>query len=222
VRVQIETNTKAYTVFEKWYNKTFGYEDFIFVSIRTGVGTGIIHNGRLYSGSHGLAGEIGHMKVVPNGPTCRCGSAGCMETVVNQNYLFEQYRTNVIKDVGWLPGSNQEQLYSGLADLFTRAARGEEAASAVVRNAAQYLGYCLANAITVLDITNIIVSGHFGANGNAIIEPLREVIRDSILPRVEFNLTYCPFDPTGHIRGAALLVLKEYFVDVPTPDMLKA
>lgn len=214
--IRIETNTKAYAVFEKWSNETFSHRDFIFVSIRTGVGTGIFYLGNLFNGTHGLSGEIGHMKVVPNGPACRCGSAGCMETVVNQNYLYQQYRTNVIKEVGWSPESGEISLFEGLADLFTRAKKGEETAVAIVNTASSYLGHCIANAITVLDINNIIISGHFGSNGDAILDPLKEVIRANILPKVEVNLSYYPFDPNGHTRGAALLVLTDYFVDIPT------
>jgi N-acetylglucosamine repressor len=214
--IRIETNTKAYAVFEKWSNETFSYRNFIFVSIRTGVGTGIFYSGKLFNGTHGLSGEIGHMKVVPNGPACRCGSSGCMETVVNQNYLYQQYRTNVIKEAGWSTESGEMALFEGLSDLFTRARRGEEAAVAIVKTASSYLGHCIANAITVLDIDNIIISGHFGPDGDVILDPLREVIRANILPKVEFNLSYYPFDPNGHTRGAALLVLTDYFVDIPT------
>jgi len=213
--IRIETNTKAYSVFEKWRNETFSYRDFIFVSIRTGVGTGIFYLGNLFNGTHGLAGEIGHMKVVPNGPFCRCGSSGCMETVVNQNYLFQQYRMNVIKEAGWSSGASEISLFEGLADLFTRAKRGEESAVAIVNTAASYLGHCIANAITVLDINNIIISGHFGPDGDAILDPLREMIRTDILPKVNVNLSYFPFNPNGHTRGAALLVLRDYFVDIP-------
>jgi len=214
--IRIETNTKAYAVFEKWSNETFSYRNFIFVSIRTGVGTGIFYSGKLFNGVHGLSGEIGHMKVVPNGPACRCGSSGCMETVVNQNYLYQQYRTNVIKDAGWSPESGENALFEGLADLFTRAKAGDEAAIAIVNTASSYLGHCIANAITVLDINNIIISGHFGPDGDAILAPLRDVIHANILPKVEFNLSYYSFDQNGHTRGAALLVLTDYFVDIPT------
>ena len=111
IRVRLETNTSAYAVFEKWANSQFSSKDFIFVSIRTGVGTGIIIDGHLFRGVHGLSGEIGHLKVIPNGPPCRCGAAGCMETVVNQYYLFERYRTSVLKDSSWAAGNNADRLF---------------------------------------------------------------------------------------------------------------
>jgi len=138
-----------------------------------------------------------------------------METVVNQNYLFQQYRTNVIKETGWSAKSSEISLFEGLADLFTRAKRGEEPAEAIINTAASYLGHCIANAITVLDINNIIISGHFGPDGDVILKPLRDVIQANILPKAEVNLSYFPFDPNGHTRGAALLVLTDYFVDIP-------
>ena len=213
--VRIETNTKAYAVFEKWSNETFGYSDFIFVAIRTGVGTGIFYDGKLFNGSHNLAGEIGHMKVVPDGPPCRCGSAGCMETVVNRNYLLEQYRTHVLKQAEQGSVSRSLHMEDGLADLFSRAKAGEKSARLIVDTAALHLGQCIANAIAVLDITNIIISGHFGEDGDAIVEPVKQVVRNSVLPRVDFEIAYVPFDPAGHTHGAALLVLNDYFVDVP-------
>jgi len=214
--VRIGTNTHSYAVFEKWSNDTFPASDFIFLSIRTGVGTGIFLRGHLYTGMNGLAGEIGHMKVVANGSPCRCGSVGCLETVVNQHYLLQQYRTNVLKDPTWCLQSDPNCLYDGLSDLFSRAKAGEKDARAVVDTAARYLGESIANAMVVLDITNIVMSGHFGEDGDAIVEPMREVIRERILPNVPFDLRYCSFDPDGYTLGAALLVLRDFFVDIPS------
>jgi predicted NBD/HSP70 family sugar kinase len=213
-QVRIETNTKAYAVFEKWINDTFSYKDFIFVSVRTGVGTGIIYDGKLFTGSHGLAGEIGHMKVANNNRPCRCGGIGCMETVVNHQYLYRQYMENILNvKVDYQKEPDQADLVSGLADLFSRSKRGEKDAREITDRAAGYLGQCIANAIMALDITNIIVSGHFGPDGAVILEPLNEIVRKSILPETDFHITFCQFDPEGHTNGAALLILKKYFID---------
>lgn len=213
--VRFEINTKAYAVFEKWRNEGFAYTDFIFVSIRTGVGTGIFYQGNLYRGIHGLSGEIGHIKAVPDGPPCRCGNSGCIVPVVNQQFLYQQYRAHVLKDAGWSRRSTESALFEGLADLFTRARNGEPAARSILDTAASYLGFCIANAIIVMDINNVILSGHFGPDGDAIIQPIREVVRENLMPGVSFNIDYQPFDPNGHTHGASLLVLNDYFVDIP-------
>jgi predicted NBD/HSP70 family sugar kinase len=212
--VRIGTNTHSYAAFEKWSNETFDSSNFLFVSIRTGVGTGIFNNGQLYVGVNGLAGEVGHMKVGHQG-TCRCGARGCLEAVTNQRHLAGRYRNEVLEDPGWCADEEPGCLHAGLADLFARAADGELAAREIIEDTAAYLGKGIANAIIVLDITNIIVSGHFGPRGDAIIRPLRDVISGELLPDIEFDVRYVPLDPTGHTMGAALLVLRDFFVDIP-------
>lgn len=212
--VRIGTNTHSYAAFEKWSNETFASSDFIFVSIRTGVGTGIFQNGQLYLGVNGLAGEVGHMKVGHSG-RCRCGAEGCLEAVTNQSYLADRYRREVLTDPTWCADADPRCLHAGLADLFTRAARGEPAAREIVDSVAAYLGKGIASAIIVLDITNILVSGHFGPDGDALLAPLRAVIERELLPDITFDVRYVPLDPTGHTMGAALLVLRDFFVDIP-------
>lgn len=212
-RVRVHHNTKAYTLFEQWANAETRLTDFVWVAIRTGVGTGIIHQGQLYAGSHGLAGEIGHLKVVPNGPPCRCGGTGCLETVVNERYLFQQYTTHVLRSSSWPAGGEPQQLHEGLQDLFNRSAEGEPQARQVIDTAVGYLGHALAATVTVLDINTIVLSGHFGPNGDQIVEPLRHAILSEALPEVPLRVIYSPFDAQGYVQGAALLVLSDYFVD---------
>ena len=211
--VSVSDNTKAYAVFEQWTNQTFPFEDFIFLSIRTGIGTGIFHHGNLYLGNHGLAGEIGHIPVVPDGRACRCGNRGCMETYVGQRSLFRSYCEEILRSPEKAEDPDPAALKEGLIDLFSRAHKGEKAAASIIRAAADYLGRCLAVTITVLDIPNVVVSGHFGDDGEVLLEPLRETVKKNLLPGLDFNVKYLPFDPQGHVQGAALLVLKDYFIN---------
>ncbi len=213
--VRIGTNTHSYAAFEKWSNETFASSDFAFFSIRTGLGTGIFQNGQLYVGVHGLAGEVGHMKV-GHGAQCRCGAYGCLEAVVNQRHLAERYRHEVLGDPSWCSDDDPRCLHAGLSDLFSRAAEGEGAAREIIDAFARYLGIGIAHLIIVLDITNILISGHFGPDGDAVIPTLREVVSAELLPDIDFDLRYVPLDPTGHTMGAALLVLRDFFVDIPT------
>lgn len=214
--VRVDTNTNAYAVFEKWNNSTFAYSDFIFISIRTGVGSGIFYNGNLFQGTRGLLGGIGHMKVYSGGPRCRCGATGCLETAVNQNLLFERYRADVLHWEEPLPGHPERSvIWEGLADLFTRAKGGEMGAVKIVETAAGYLGIAIANTIGLLGIENVIISGYFGKDGDFMREPVMNVIRKNLLYDSDINIVYAPIDPDGHTLGAALLVLRDFFVDIP-------
>jgi predicted NBD/HSP70 family sugar kinase len=212
--VRVGTNTHAYATFEKWSNETFASGDFILVSIRAGVGTGIFHGGRLYTGAHGLAGEMGHMKV-GHRVRCRCGAVGCLEAVTNQGYLARRYAAEVMHNENWCPNGEPACLHAGLSDLFSRAGDGEPAARAIVEETAGYLAHALAHAVITLDITNLIVSGHFGPDGEAIVEPMKEMMARVLLPDMTFELRYVPLDPRGHTMGAALLALRDFFVDIP-------
>ncbi|HUV08176.1 MAG TPA: ROK family transcriptional regulator [Spirochaetia bacterium] len=216
LEVTIEINTRAYTVFEKWENQTFSSDDFIYVSIRTGVGSGIFVNGNLLRGEQGLAGEIGHFKVVQDGLPCRCGGRGCLETVINQYSLFRQYRQRVLKESPSRSVPSAEVLKSGLSDLFSRAREGNREALDIVAEMSGYLGYCLSHAIMVLNLPQIIISGNFGNDGSILLDPLRRDIRRNAFSKIDFMLHYYPIDPRGHTRGAALLILKDYFTGIPS------
>jgi len=218
ITVRVAQNTKAYTAFQNWFHDKGSSRDFMQVSIRTGVGTGIVHQGQQYLGTHGLAGEIGHLKVGGGGLPCRCGKTGCLETVVNERYLFEQYRTRVLSNE-FAPNtgnsSDIDGVREGLRGLFDDAVAGNPEARRILDTVAGYLGRALAATITTLDINYVIISGHFGPHGAALLPPLRNVILSECLPNLPLELEYAPFDPKGYIRGAALLILRDFFADVP-------
>jgi predicted NBD/HSP70 family sugar kinase len=217
--VQVNDNTKAYAIFEKWNNETFPQENFIFVSVRTGVGTGIFYHGNLYLGTRGLAGEVGHIQVDPDGRPCRCGNRGCLETILGEQNLYREYCLQVLQTKN-LSGLNDPQtLEAGLTDLFARASRGEEPALSIVHEAAVQLGRGLAHTIMVLDISNVVISGHFGPHAEVLLDPMRKFIGSHLLPGTSCTIKYLPFDPQGHVQGAALLILKDYFIDIQSEVM---
>ncbi|MGD1821782.1 MAG: ROK family protein [Pleomorphochaeta sp.] len=212
--VRIETNSRVYALFEQYVNEQFKYNDLFFLQIRKGIGTGIITDGNLYNGVQGLSGEISHIQVVENGTQCRCGNYGCMETVVNEVYLYNQYRQLILKENNSSEIINDKVLREGLADLFSLAANNNEIAIDIVKKAAKYLGYCISMAIIVLDIPNIIISGHFGEDGTILEKYLKEEIENQILKNMPLNVHYEPLDTEGFVQGAAFLILKDYLYNV--------
>ena len=79
--ITVDNDVKALTAAEHWFGEGVGAESFALVTVGTGIGCGLVINGRLVSGSHGVAGEIGHIAVDGNGPSCHCGSRGCVEAI---------------------------------------------------------------------------------------------------------------------------------------------
>ncbi len=216
--VRIHDNTLSYTVYEKWTNQAFSEDDFLFVSIRTGVGSGIFVNGTLLEGHQGLAGMVGHLITDPTGPACRCGRRGCLETVSNQYYLYERYRTEVLGKEAAGQDPPVPAVHAALPDLFTKARRGNRNALTIVANLAENLAIALGPAIMVLNPPVVIISGFFGADGDVLIPILRERIAQRVLHRIDYSLRYWEFDPAGHNLGAALLFYRDFLTPVLNPQ----
>lgn len=210
IPVCTENNVRAYAMFEKWDKRTFSIKDFIFLSIRTGLGSGIVLNGTIYPGQQGLAGEIGHITAKKDGELCRCGKKGCLETLVNQNVLYSKYL-----DLIEVPIKNytNEDLEKNLGNLFTMARDGNQGALEIVSSTADSLAPHIANLIMMLNIKDVIISGYFGMDGSILVDLLEEKIVDFILPKIQYSLRYYPLDDKGFIRGAALLILQRFFSD---------
>ena len=213
--VYVEINVRAYTHYLRWDRQFFPREDFVLVSIRTGFGSGIILNGELFEGKQNYAGEIGHIKVVEDGLPCRCGHKGCLETIMNQNYLYNRYRVEVLQKRK-RKNPSREEIAQGLSDLFSKAEVGHKGALNIVEHMANYLGQALSNLLLILNIPNIIISGYFGETGDVIVKPIENEIKKRLLSQIRFSIRYLPYKDVGFTRGAALLILKEYLTDIPT------
>ena len=219
-RVLIDINVRVYTVLEKWENRSFSLEDFMFITIRSGIGSGIFLNGRLYYGHQEHAGEIGHMTIKKNGELCVCGRKGCLQTEVNQNRLYSDYLRNVLKLAQVSEQEpNQDELLANLPNLFSMAKNGEKTAIKIIKRAAGYLAEGIANTLMILNIPHIIISGHFGTDGDVLIKPLDSEIRKRILSQMDFSLSYLPLESRGFTLGATLLILGDYFTDIPAQSI---
>lgn len=217
MRVHTDVNTRVYTLYRKWMGRPLANEDFMLLSVRSGLGLGIILNGRLFVSRQGFAGGIGHYKVYSNGgERCRCGDRGCLETVTNEHYFHRAYWERVLQRT---PSSSHDRTgaarLDSVAQLFTEASRGHPEATRILRESAKYLSYALGPAIMVLNVPHIILGGHFGPDGSVFARMLSEEVRKRILADIDFDLQYEPLEDRGFTQGAALLVLGEYFTQLP-------
>ncbi len=203
IPVRAENNIRAYTLFKE---PRLRESDYLVVGVRNGIGVGLVLGGRLYRGEEGLAGEIGHITVKDNGKVCRCGKRGCLETVVNQYTLYEQF----LENTGRAKVEDAIAAEAGLPELFHRASEGDAAARSVLVKAAEPLGRALAMLLLVLNVRNIYLVGHFGENGDIWLDDICEVVRRHVDPRLSFSIHYRQLEEEGYLLGAAMLVSREY------------
>ncbi|MBS0202148.1 MAG: ROK family protein [Planctomycetes bacterium] len=147
-----------------------------FFSIGTGIGGGVVVDGRLRLGPLGAAGELGHQTILPDGPRCGCGNRGCLEALASGPALASEGIR--LMRMGLAPGLFD--LVSGNPALVTpreMLACGDESTREAISRAAQYLGIAVANVVTVLHPDLVVLGGGVAELGDALLEPVRETVR---------------------------------------------
>jgi predicted NBD/HSP70 family sugar kinase len=145
--VTVENDVKALTAAEHWFGEGVGVESFALVTVGTGIGCGLVVNGRLVSGSHGVAGEIGHIGIDANGPDCHCGGRGCVESIAGTHAIVGQARDR----------SGRPDLT--IDDAVTLARGGDERINAVFARAGTAIGSGIAAVANLVGPARIVVSG---------------------------------------------------------------
>lgn len=150
-----------------------GLSNVVYLTVSTGIGAGIIADGRLVAGGSGLAGEAGHMVVALDGPLCDCGRRGCLEALASGSALAREARER--REPGSDPAVTAER-------LFDEARRGDALAEEVIQKGARALGVGLANLAVLLDPEAIVVGGGLSHQWPAYVEPAIQTMRLSLAP----------------------------------------
>ena len=160
---------------EKAHGAAVGASNMVLVTLGTGIGGGIILDGRVFHGAYGFAGEIGHMVVDPNGPPCPCGNRGCWERYASGGGLGrlarEAAHAGRAPRVVELAGGDPENVRG--EHVSAAAGEGDAAAKAVMADFAWWLALGLANLANVFDPECFVVGGGLVAAGDVLLEPAR-------------------------------------------------
>jgi glucokinase len=150
----------------RWLRAREPVQNVAYLSVGTGVSAGLVVNGRLYRGSHGMAGEIGHVVVEPDGRVCKCGARGCLETIVAGPAIAQQ-----ALDAGFAPA---KALDAGA--VYRAAAAGDAAAQAVVARVSSALGLAIQWLVMAYDVDKVVLGGGVSGAGAAFLTPIMAVL----------------------------------------------
>lgn len=154
--VLLENDANAAAVGEMWLGAARGSQDVISVTLGTGVGGGVILDGKLWRGAHGSAGEIGHTTVDPfSGLKCKCGNTGCLELFASATAIVRMTR----ESLALFPESVLHAGELSAVKVYEAGRNGDELALAVFRRFGMYLGIGLANLINLIDPQVIVLAG---------------------------------------------------------------
>jgi glucokinase len=170
-----------------------GASDMVYLTISTGLGGGIICNGQLLLGAHGLAGEPGHATVDSAGPRCNCGNVGCLECM-SAGPGIARHATQLIHQ--GQASSLSEVLQSGAeltAEMVGRAAQeGDRVALQAIERAAYYLGIGVLNLIHIFDPDIVILGGGVSKLGPLLFDPVRAWVREHAMTPVQRETPIVP------------------------------
>jgi len=184
------------------------------IFLGTGIGGGLIIEGRLYSGYTRTAGEVGHMVLEVNGPKCTCGNRGCWEALASRSALFRQVQ-EAVKDgqktvLTEMLGSDLKDLRSG--DLRKAIKQGDKFVEHIVEEAAKYTGIAVANLINVLNPEVVVLGGGLmDALEDEMMPVVVESAREHAFPGSDKGIKILPSklaDDAG-ITGGAVLARRE-------------
>jgi len=190
-----------------------GVNSLIYLTVSTGIGGGIIINGRLYSGPCGSAGEIGHMTIDVNGPRCNCGNVGCLETLASGTAVAKE----AIQRISQGEKSSLTEIVEGRIENITAekvsiaAQGGDSLALEVITKAATCLGVGMVNLVNIFNPEMIIVGGGVAQMGDLLLEPARQVVRERAfqLPAQAVRIVPAQLGDNAGVLGAAIFARQQ-------------
>jgi glucokinase len=186
--VGLINDARAFTLAELEAGAGRGCRTLVGFAIGTGIGGGVVIDGRLLLGLNGTIGELGHQAVVPDGSPCGCGSHGCLETVAAA------------------PAIARAAGMATAEEVVTAARAGDPGAIAVLERAGTYLGIGIANVVLTIGPERVVVGGGVGEAGDLIIEPARRELarRVTMMPLDSIEVVAAELGTHAGAVGAAL------------------
>lgn len=202
--VVVENDVRAAAWGEWRWGAGMGTRVMAYLSAGTGIAAALVHDGRLYHGATAAAGEVGHIPVVPEGDRCRCGQRGCLETVGGG--------WGIVQRAGRLAASPEARAARAqplsTEAVFQAAAAGDPAASAVVREAGEFLGQAAVTVVRMWDPECLVLGGGLFFPGSPLADAVsRAVAGSAFYGERPPPVRVAAFGGTAGLMGAACLVL---------------
>ncbi|GAA3195093.1 ROK family glucokinase [Lentilactobacillus kefiri] len=210
--IMIDNDANSAALGEYWKGAGDKAKDVVFITLGTGVGGGVIANGKLVHGINNGAGEVGHITVVPNGYQCTCGKRGCLE-----QYASATGVVHIAKDMAktFTGHSRIKELIDGDEGLsskmvFFLADNGDILANQIVNRVCSYLGLALSHIGNTMNPENIIIGGGVSNAGNTLLQTTTRYFQENAFPSVRDStrLKLAQLGNDAGVIGAASLALQ--------------
>lgn len=213
VKTFLVNDASAAALGEYHFGAGEGVQNLIYLTVSTGIGGGIIIDGKLYIGACGSAGEIGHMTIDVNGPKCNCGDVGCLETLASGTAVARE----AVRRISQGEKSSLTEIVSGKLEDITAekveeaAVGGDSLASEVILAAATYLGVGMVNLVNIFNPEMIIVGGGMAKMGDRLLNPARQLVMERAfqLPAQAVCIVPAQLGDDAGVIGAAVFARQQ-------------
>ncbi|WP_413724067.1 ROK family protein [Sodalis sp. RH16] len=198
--IYVENDVNLMTIYEHRHNFPH-VKDMFYIKMGTGIGSGIITDGRIFRGAQGAAGDVGHIQfTMETPPLCRCGKFGCVEARAGGWAIARD-----LSAMGYTAGN--------ALDVVELVENNRPEAIMLVRRAGQIIGEVIADVVSILNPALIVVGGTLATAGEFLLSGVRELVYQRCLPLATRELQILPAKPNGDsaLYGAAHLVLDDTF-----------
>jgi len=183
VPTRLENDATAAAVGEHVYGAGRGCRHVIYMTVSTGIGGGLVIDGRLYRGATGVAAELGHMTIDPHGPVCGCGNRGCLEALASGTAIAARGEELVAQGGSALLAKLAQEQGRLTAETVAQAAgQGDIACQDIIRRAGYYLGIGFASYLNIFNPELIIIGGGLAKVGDLLLAPARAEMEARAMP----------------------------------------
>ncbi len=203
--VTIENDANAAALGEQWRGAGRGIGSMILLTLGTGVGGGIVLNRQIWHGADGMAGEVGHMTIIPDGRQCGCGNTGCLEMYASARGIVQSYReAGGVSETG-----NQSEITS--AQVYQAASNGNVRAVEVMQDMGRILGIGIANLINIFNPEMVVIGGGVKDAWPLFIDSTRAEIRKRAfeVPAARTEIVPSKLGDDAGMVGAAAAALQK-------------
>ena len=176
--VILENDANVAALGEQWLGAARGIANVAVVTLGTGIGGGIILEGKIFHGMNGMAGEFGHVTVEPQGPPCGCGNRGCAERYASASAIERMVRETIASgEAPALAKASSSDAEFGAKSIYNLAIQGDEHARRIFRTFGRYLGILLAGLVNVLNLEMYVLGGGVASAWDAYAPTMFEELR---------------------------------------------
>ncbi|WP_435973510.1 ROK family transcriptional regulator [Streptomyces sp. Qhu_M48] len=198
VPVHVDNDANLGALGELVWGSGRGVKDLAYIKVASGVGAGLVIDGRVYRGPGGTAGEIGHITLDESGPVCRCGNRGCLETFTAARYVLPLLQ----------PSHEPDLTMERVVQL---AREGDPGCRRVIADVGRHIGSGIANLCNLLNPSRVVLGGDLAEAGELVLAPIRDSVSRYAIPSAarQLSLAQGALGGRAEVLGALALVLSE-------------